>query len=63
MNVNVDNIATGNPATDLTLRSYADSDFTNWVDWARMFAKMLDASPLTDDEKRVVYHVLNMPAS
>ena len=56
-----DNTMDTNCATYFMLRSYADTEFTRWVDYARDFMQALDASCLNDDEKRVVAHVLNMP--
>lgn len=49
-----------NYATDMTLRSYADTDFVRWVDWARVFAEQLEYSLLSDEQKSVVKRVLNM---
>lgn len=47
-------------ATDLTLRSYADTDFVQWVDWAREFLMKMEFAGLTPGQKSVVKHVLNM---
>ena len=55
-----DNTTDTNCATYFMLRSYADTEFTRWVDYARDFMDALDRSCLSDDEKRVVMHVLNM---
>jgi len=49
-----------NHATDLTLRSYADSDFVRWVDWARTFVVQMEFAGLTSEQKSVVKRVLNM---
>lgn len=49
-----------NHATDLTLRSYADTDFVRWVDWARMFVETMERAPLNGEQKSVVKRVLNM---
>jgi len=49
-----------NPATDLTLRSYADTDFVRWVDWARVFVETMERAPLNAEQKSVVKRVLNM---
>lgn len=49
-----------NYATDLTLRSYADTDFVRWVDWARVFVEQMEHSPLSGEQKSVVKRVLNM---
>jgi hypothetical protein len=49
-----------NYATDLTLRSYADTDFVRWVDWARMFVETMERAPLNGEQKSVVKRVLNM---
>jgi len=52
-----------NHATDLTLRSYADTDFVRWVDWARAFVVQMEFAGLTPGQKLVVKHVLNMDES
>lgn len=49
-----------NHATDLTLRSYADTDFVCWVDWARIFVEAMERAPLNAEQKSVVKRVLNM---
>ena len=49
-----------NHATDLTLRSYADSDFVRWVDWARVFVEQMERAPLNVEQKSIVKRVLNM---
>ena len=49
-----------NNATDLTLRSYADTDFVRWVDWARAFVAQMEFAGLTPGQKSVVKQVLNM---
>lgn len=60
--VNVDPYAgiAANCATDLTLRSYADSDFVRWVDWAQAFVWQMELAPLDDGQLAVVRSVLNM---
>ena len=49
-----------NYATDMTLRSYADTDFIRWVDWARAFVVQMEFAGLTPEQKSVVKRVLNM---
>lgn len=49
-----------NYATDMTLRSYADTDFVRWVDWARVFVETMERAPLNAEQKSVVKRVLNM---
>ncbi len=49
-----------NHATDLTLRSYADTDFVRWVDWAHTFVVQMEYAGLTSEQKSVVKRVLNM---
>ena len=49
-----------NHATDLTLRSYANTDFVRWVDWARTFVEQMEHAPLNGEQKSVVRRVLNM---
>ena len=49
-----------NYATELTLRSYADTDFVRWVDWARVFVEQMERAPLNGEQKSVVRRVLNM---
>lgn len=49
-----------NYATDLTLRSYADTDFVRWVDWAHAFVVQMEFAGLTPEQKSVVKRVLNM---
>ena len=49
-----------NHATDLTLRSYADTDFVRWVDWAQGFVVQMEFAGLTSEQKSVVKRVLNM---
>lgn len=49
-----------NCATDLTLRSYADTDFVRWVDWAQGFVMQMEFAGLTPEQKSVVKRVLNM---
>lgn len=48
-----------NYATDITLRSYADSDFVRWVDWAQAFVVNMERAPLDDEQKEIVRSVLN----
>ena len=49
-----------NHATDLTLRSYADTEFVRWVDWAQAFVAQMEFAGLTPEQKSVVKRVLNM---
>lgn len=56
-----DNTMDTNNATYFMLRSYADTEFTRWVDYARDFVEALDGSCLNDGERRVVMLVLNTP--
>ena len=56
-----DNTMDTNHATYFMLRSYADTEFVRWVDYARDFAESLDGSCLSDGEKRAVMLVLNTP--
>ena len=49
-----------NYPTDLTLRSYADTEFVRWVDWARVFVEQMERAPLDGEQKSVVKRVLNM---
>lgn len=49
-----------NEATDITLHSYANSDFVRWVDWAQAFVTQMERAPLNSEQKSVVKRVLNM---
>lgn len=49
-----------NHSTELMLRSYADTDFVRWVDWARTFVELMEHAPLNGEQKSVVKRVLNM---
>jgi len=49
-----------NYPTDLTLHSYADTDFVRWVDWAQGFVVQMEFAGLTSEQKSVVKRVLNM---
>lgn len=49
-----------NYATELTLLSYADTDFVRWVDWAQVFVAQMEFAGLTSEQKSIVKQVLNM---
>ena len=50
-------------STNLILRSYANTDFVRWVDYAYAFILSLETAPLSYEEELVVRRVLAMRAA